>query len=109
MKASLVIKPTVLSEKISMESIRKIVVNNKIPVTKVGVSSKGNAFIHCPSAEIRDELESHLVKVPNQKVHAIKDRLPSISNAGFTQPIEKDTLVKARKPVTHWIRIGQSL
>ena len=42
MKASLVIKPMVMSEKISMESIRKIVVNNKIPVTKVRVSSKGS-------------------------------------------------------------------
>ena len=76
-----------------MESIRKIAVNNKIPVNKVEVSSKGNTFIHCPSAEIRDKLESHLTKVPNQTVHTIKDKLPSISITGITQPIEKDNLV----------------
>ena len=76
-----------------MESIRKIDVSNNIPVTKVGVSTKGNTFIHCPSAEIQDKLKSHLTKIPNQTVHAIKDKLPSISITGITQPIVKDNLV----------------
>ena len=62
-------------------------------MTKVGVSTKGNTFIHCPSPEIRDKLESHLTNVPNQTVHAIKDKLPTISITGITQPIEKDNLL----------------
>ena len=62
-------------------------------MSKVGTSTKGNTFIHCPSPEIRDKFEAHLTDVPNQTVHAIKDKLPTISITGITQPIEKENVL----------------
>ena len=42
---------------IDVNRIKHIAVENNIPVSKVGVSQKGNTFIHCPSVEDRYKLQ----------------------------------------------------
>ena len=86
LRASLVIKPNDKKDKVNLESIRKIVVDNNIPVSKVGVSTSGNTFVHCPSVAVRDKLQSLLESdIPNQTVHALKEKLTSISVVGITE------------------------
>ena len=99
LRASLVIKPVTKENvanttAINMESIRKLVVDNSIPVSKIGVSKSGNTFIHCPSTAARDKLQPLLENdLPNKTVISLKEKLPSVSIVGVTEDISKEDLV----------------
>ena len=94
LRASLVIKPNDKKDQVNLETIRKIVVDNNIPVSKVGVSTSGNTFIHCPSIAARDKLQPLLESdIPNQTVHSLKEKLPSISIVDITEKFTKEELV----------------
>lgn len=99
LRSSLLIKPVstengAKNTPVSLESIRKIVVENNIPVSKVGVSANGETFVHCPSTAARDKLQPLLeTDLPSQTVVSLKEKLPSISIVGITGEISKETLI----------------
>ena len=84
MKASLVIKNKNTSDSagdaLDLNVIKDIVVKNNIQVSKIGVSQKGNTFVHCPTKEDRDKLHPLLsAEVQNKEVVPLKDKSPHIS------------------------------
>lgn len=98
LRSSLVIKPVADADgkksTVNLENVRKIAVDNNIPVSKVGVSANGNTFIHCPSSAARDKLQPLLASNnPNQSVKPLQEKFPSISITGITEAISKDDLV----------------
>ena len=99
LRASLVIKQVTKENvanttPVDMESIKKLVVKNSIPVSKVGVSANGNTFIHCPSTAARDKLQPLLESdLPNKTVVSLQEKLPSVSIVGITEEISKEDLV----------------
>ena len=98
------IKPNDKKDKVNLESIRKIVVDNNIPVAKVGVSTSGNTFVHCPSAAAKDKLQPVLEsEIPNQMVHSLKEKFPSISIVGITEEIIKEDLLTRLRQQNNYV------
>lgn len=94
LKASLVVKPVSTESPINIASIEKIAVKHRIPVSRVGVASNGNTFVHCPTKAARDKLQPLLTSdLPEQTVMALKDKMPSISIAGITKEVSKEELL----------------
>ena len=89
LRASLVIKPNSPQDKLDMKALNKIVVENNVQVSKVGVSTKGNTFIHCTSVEARDRLEEKVKELAGQTAHSLSDKEPSISLVGLTEELSK--------------------
>ena len=93
LKESFVIKPDAKSCQLPLDHIREVVVEQKLPVNRVGVSASGNTFVHCPNIEVRDNLQQMFSDYPGQTVHPLKDRQPSISIVGITEVFTKEELV----------------
>ena len=90
MKSSLVIKhksSDVPSTALDLNVVREIAVKNSIPVTNIGVSKKGNTFIHCPSAEARDKLQPLLINanLVGKDVVSVKEKSPHITIVDIIQ------------------------
>ena len=84
LRSSFIVKPTT-SGAADMVKINKIVSDNKLQVNMVGVSQKGNTFIHCPTKEASATLQTHIQsELAGHVVHSLQDSLPSISIAGIT-------------------------
>ena len=64
--------------------INEIASEKKIQVDKIGVSQKGNTFIHCPTEEASLNLRSHIEEELGLDVYPLQDPLPSISITGIT-------------------------
>ena len=80
MKASLVIKQAPGINKPDLKRLREIAVQNKIPVSNVRTSKKGDTFIQCPTTKDRDRLEPLLhADYGKEEVAALKEKLPHIS------------------------------
>ena len=94
LRASLVIKPNTPEDKLDMKELNKIVVENNVQVSKVGVSTKGNTFIHCASVEARDKLEEKVKELTGHTAHSLLDKEPSISLVGLTEELTKEELVE---------------
>ena len=83
MKSSLMIRhknnddpPTALD----LNVVKDIAVKNNIPVTNIGVSQKGDTFIHCPSAEARDKLQPLIsADLKDKEVVPMKEKTPTIN------------------------------
>ena len=88
------IKPDFKETQLDLDTIHEIVVDTELPVNKVGVSSIGNTFVHCPTIEITDKLQEQFSDMPGQTVHSLKNKQPSISIVGITENFTKDTLVE---------------
>lgn len=95
LKASLMVKATAdKNSSVTLENIEKIVVQNKIPVSRVGVSTNGNTYIHCPTKAARDKLMPLLGEdLPAETVQTLKEKLPSISIVGITKEVSKEDLL----------------
>ena len=101
MKSSLVVTHKdngVSGTTVDLNVIKKIAVENSIPVSNIGISKKGNAFVHCPSVDDRDRLEP-LIKanLQDKDVVSIKDKSPHISivdiiNTGTEELTKEDIL-----------------
>ena len=90
MKSSLVIKHTnndVHATALDLNVVKEIAVKNNIPVTNIGVSKKGDTFIHCPSAEARDKLQPLLIsaKLADREVVPMKEKSPHITIVDIIQ------------------------
>ena len=94
MKSSFVIKhktKTDTGSTIDVNRIRQIAVENNIPVSNVGVSQKGNTFVHCPSVEHRDKLQPLIsADVSNKDVVPIKEKSPHITITDITKTSSDD-------------------
>ena len=85
LRSSFIVKPTT-SGTADMVKINKIVSDNKLQVNMIGVSQKGNTFIHCPTKEASITLQTHIQsELAGHVVHSLQDSLPSISIAGITE------------------------
>ena len=85
LRSSFIVKPTT-SGTADMVKINKIVSDNKLQVNMIGVSQKGNTFIHCPTEEASKTLQTHIqTELTGHVVHSLQDSLPSISIAGITE------------------------
>ena len=71
--------------------LKKLLFWNNILVTNVGVSQKGNTFIHCPSAEARDKLQPLIsADFKDKDVLPIKDKSPHITIVDITKTGAED-------------------
>ena len=86
LRSSFLVKTKPDKQKLTKDDIRKVIVDNKLPVNSVGESKKGNYFIHCPSVETRDELQKKFSELDTQIVHPLMDKEPTISIVGITEP-----------------------
>ena len=94
MKSSLLIKhkkdlnsPTA----VDLNKIKDIAVNNNIPVTNIGVSQKGDTFIHCPSAEARDKLQPLIsADLEDKEVVSMKEKCPHVTIVDIIQTGDED-------------------
>ena len=95
LKSSLMVKP-VSNDKtpVALDNIERIVVKNKIPVSRVGVAANGNTYIHCPNRAARDKLIPLLeTDLPQETVQPLKEKLPSITIVGITKEVSKEDLL----------------
>ena len=94
MKSSLVIKhknKDISSPALNLNVVKEIAVKNNIPVSNIGVSQKGDTFIHCPSAEARDKLQPLIsADLPDREVTSIKDKSPHITIVDIIQTGTED-------------------
>ena len=102
MKSSFVVKhkkdDATTSPNINLARIQQIAVANNIPVSNIGVSKKGNTFIHCPSVEHRDKLQPLIsADAKDKDVHSIKEKSPHITVTDIiqtgTEEITKETIL----------------
>ena len=94
LRASLVIKPNTSEDKLDMKELSKIAVENNVQVSKIGVSTKGNTFIHCASVKARDRLEEKVKELTGHTAHSLSDKEPSISLVGLTEELTKSELME---------------
>ena len=86
LRSSFLVKPSASGSKADMEKINKIVTDNNLQVSKIGVSQSGNTFIHCPTEDASKTLQAHIqTELAGHVVHSLQDPLPSISIAGVTK------------------------
>ena len=94
MKSSFVVKhktDSATGSTIDINRVRQIAVENSIPISNVGVSQKGNTFIHCPSVEDRDKLQPLIsAEVQDKDVVSIKEKSPHITITDITKTNSDD-------------------
>ena len=74
-----------------LNKIKDIAVNNNIPVTNIGVSQKGDTFIHCPSAEARDKLQPLIsADLEDKEVVSMKEKCPHVTIVDIIQTGDED-------------------
>ena len=83
LRSSFLVKPS-QSGTADMDRINEIASDKKLQVNMIGVSQKGNTFIHCPTEEASLILQSHIESELGHDVHPLQDSLPSISITGIT-------------------------
>ena len=88
------IKPNTPEDKLDMKKLSKIAVENNVQVSKIGVSTKGNTFIHCASVKARDRLEEKVKELTGHTAHSLSDKEPSISLVGLTEELTKSELME---------------
>ena len=88
MKASLLIKPDEAGNPVNAKTVKKIVMDNGVPVNKVVVTSTGDTFINLPDQKSRDKLFP-LLKSDKNDVVLLKSKLPTISILGVTDELTK--------------------
>ena len=77
-----------------MKEVKRIVIENNVQVSRVGVSSKGNTFIHCASVKDRDKLQEQLGDLTGHTRRSLEDNMPSISLVGITEEYTNTELVE---------------
>ena len=83
LRSSFLVEPNRMG-KADIDRINEIASEKKIQVDKIGVSQKGNTFIHCPTEEASSHLQSHIEVELGHDVYPLQDPLPSISITGIT-------------------------
>ena len=93
MKSSLLIKADKNGQPVDPKKVRKIVMDNGVPVNKVVVASSGDTIINLPNQRSRDKLHP-LLQSDNNEVVNLKSKLPSITILGVTDDLSKEEIVK---------------
>lgn len=89
-KASLMVRPDKDGKPVDREKVKKIILENGVPVNKVVVSSSGDTFINLPNNKSRDKLRP-LLESENEVV-LLKKKLPQVSLLGVTDNLTKDDI-----------------
>ena len=92
-KASLVVKPDRDGKPVDREKVKKIIIENGVPVNKVVVSSSGDTFINLPNNKSRDKLRP-LLESENEVV-VLKKKLPKVSLLGVTDNLTHEEIKSA--------------
>ena len=96
-KSSLVIKHKTGNpdtQPADLNELRKIAVENKIPVSNVGVSDNGCTYIHCPSVEDRNKLQPLLTEhLSTKDVVPLKEKQPHITILDITSSDDKKAIL----------------
>ena len=98
-KASLVIKnkpgdSTETDKSEELSKLKKVAIDNRIPVSRVGYDKDGNTYIDCPSVSDRNKLKPLLADdFVHKEVSVIKEKLPCISIVGIHDEVTKSNLV----------------
>lgn len=91
MKSSLLVKPDKDGNPVDVEAVKKIVMDNGVPVNKVVVTETGDTFINLPTKESRDKL-CPLLKSDQNDVVTLKSKLPTVTILGVTDQLTKDEI-----------------
>ena len=78
-RSSLMLKPDSDGNPMDIKEVKKIVVDNGIPVNSIKVSSKGETFVNLPDKSSRDKLTPLLQSQETFEVVTVKSKLPTIS------------------------------
>ena len=74
--------------------LKKVGVDNKIPVSRVGYDKNGNTFVDCPSVSDCTKLQPLLVtNFQDKEVSVLKEKLPCISIVGIQDEVTKTNLI----------------
>ena len=96
-RSSLMVKPDTAGDPIDNKKVKKIVVENGIPVNSVKVSSRGETFVNLPDQSSRDKLIPLLTaevttdETPFEVV-TLKSKLPTISLIGVTENLSPEKI-----------------
>ena len=90
MKSSLMVKPDQHGIPIDKNKLKKIVMDNGVPVNKIVVSQSGDTFINMPSEKVRDKL--HPLLGSDNEVVFLKKKLPSVKLLGITEKLTSDQI-----------------
>ena len=113
MKASLLIKADSDGNSVDTKKVKKIIMDNGVPVNKVVVSSTGDTFINLPDQKSRDKLQP-LLKSEKNEVVSLKAKLPAIKildvRDELTRDEIKDSLINQNEAIGTLVREhGQEL
>ena len=91
MKSSLMVKPDNEGNPVDSKTVKKIVLDNGIPVNNIVVSSTGATFINLPNQNSRDKL-GPLLQSDSNDIVMLKSKLPTISLLGVTDELTKEEI-----------------
>ena len=111
MKSSLMVKPDQHGVPIDKNKLKKIVMDNGVPVNKIVVSQSGDTFINMPSEKVRDKL--HPLLGSYNEVVFLKKKLPSVKLLGITEKFTSDQiktgLCNQNEAIGNLVNAGQEL
>ena len=90
-KSALLVKADKDGNPVNANVVKKIVMDNGVPVNKVVVTDRGDTFINLPDEKSRDKL-CPLLKTDTNDVVVLKSKLPAISILGVTDDLTKDEI-----------------
>ena len=91
MKSSILVKPDKDGNPVDTKSVRKLAIDNGVPVTKIVVSDSGDTFINLPNVKSQEKL-CPLLPSDKNNVVVLKSKLPSIRIMSVTDELTKDDI-----------------
>ena len=93
LRASLMVKPDEYGNPIDPQKVKKIILENGVPVDKITVSSSGDTFINLPNLKSREKLQPLLERDHNDhNILLLKKKLPQISILDVTDDLSKEDI-----------------
>jgi hypothetical protein len=114
LRASIMVKPDEHGNPIDPGKIKKIILENGVPVNKITVSSSGDTFINLPNLKSREKLQPLLERHHNDhNILLLKKKLPQFSILGVTDDLSKDDikngLISQNEAISTLVNAGHEL
>ena len=89
-KSSILVKPDKDGRPVDRKYVRKLAIDNGVPVSKIVVTDTGDTFINLPNQQSQEKLRPLLPNVNN--VVVLKSKLPSIRIMSVTDELSKEEI-----------------
>lgn len=93
LRASLMVKPDEHGNPIDPGKVKKMILENGVPVNRITVSSSGDTFINLPNLKSREKLQPLLERDHNaHNILLLKKKLPQVSILDVTEELSKEDI-----------------